>query len=221
MQNGTEMMNDGGQVTMHLSPEIYKDRRYYPGIEARRFYTDFANPAKDVYCWNETMESALDLFSQNRVGIMFGYSYSLPLIKEKAPKLNFSIAKMPQISGNPIINYANYWVESVYSRSPNIEVAWDLIQFMAAEEENVKLYLQKTKKPSALRTLRDQQLNDLEIGIFAEQALTAQSWYKGHDPKATEAILKEMIQMAVQGQANLTSIAELQVRKIQQTVKRK
>ena len=34
-----------------------------------------------------------------KIGIMFGYSYTLPQIKAKAPKMNFSISKMPQISG--------------------------------------------------------------------------------------------------------------------------
>jgi multiple sugar transport system substrate-binding protein len=86
MQNGTEMMNEGGQITFHLVPDIYKEKRYYPGIEALRFYTDFANPAKDVYCWNDSMENALDLFAQNKVGMFFGYSYNLPQIKAKARK---------------------------------------------------------------------------------------------------------------------------------------
>jgi hypothetical protein len=56
--------------------------------------------------------------------------------------------------------------------------------------------------------------------VFAEQALTSESWYRGHDPKAAEGLMKEMIKMSLQGLSTLDEIMELQVKKIQQTVKR-
>jgi len=48
MQNGTEMMSDSGQVTFNLRPAKFGDRNYNPGLDALRFYSDFANPAKEV-----------------------------------------------------------------------------------------------------------------------------------------------------------------------------
>ena len=218
MQNGTEMMNDNGTVKFHVQPENFKDKNYNPGLDALRFYTDFSNPAKEVYSWNKTMDNSLDLFTQGKLAMMFGYAYMLPQIKADAPKLNFSIAPLPQIEGNPqSINFANYWVESVSKKSKNMETAWDFVQF-AAKADQAKLYLEKAVKPTALRSLVDEETEDQDIGVFAGQLLTAQSWYKGNDANAAEAIMKEMIDNVVAGTGEMENIISLSARKIQQTV---
>lgn len=218
MQNGAQMMDDAGRATFDRVPSSLKDQNYNPGMEALRFYSDFANPAKEIYSWNAQMDDSLKIFSEGRLAMMFGYSYHLPTIKAQAPKLNFAIAKLPQIEGNSqTLNYANYWVETVSAKSAYTNEAWDFIQF-AAKAEQVKTYLDKTKKPTALRSLVAEQIDDLDIGIFAEQVLTAKSWYKGADSAAMEQIFGEMIDATVAGQQKLEDIIELGARKIQQTV---
>ena len=233
MQNGTEMMDSSGRVTFNLRPAKFGDRNYNPGLDALRFYSDFANPAKEVYSWNSSLGNAVDLFAQNKLAIMFGYSYMLPTIKAEAPKLNFSIAPLPQIEGNPEkIGYANYWVETVskkiLSDSANLaqgssyakqkfDTAWDFLQY-ATKAENVKSYLDKTNKPTAIKSLVDEQIDDQEIGVFAEQILTAKSWYKGVDANAAEKAMNEMIDNAVADQAPLEDVIENGVQKVQQTI---
>ncbi|MCU0678826.1 MAG: extracellular solute-binding protein [Planctomycetes bacterium] len=218
MQNGTVMMSDNGIVGFHVRPEAFKEKNYNPGLDALRFYTDFANPAKEVYAWNKTLENSLNLFTQGKLAMMFGYSYMLPQIKAEAPKLNFSIAPLPQIEGNPqSINFANYWVEAVAKKSANAAIAWDFVQF-AVKEKQVLGYLNKVKKPTALRALVDKQIEDQEIGVFAGQVLTAQSWYKGADASAAEAIMEEMIDNVAAGRTELENIISLAARKVQQTV---
>jgi len=111
--------------------------------------------------------------------------------------LNFSVAPMPQISreasGIGAVNVANYWVEVVSSKSKNNDIAWNFVQHMAANPEIASIYLNKTKKPTALRELIDGQLDDMEINPFASQVLTAKSWYRGKDSGAMEQIFSEMI----------------------------
>ena len=217
MQNGAVMM-DGNQVTFHRIPPVFKSREYNPGLDALRFYTDFANPAKEVYSWNETLDSSLDLFIQNKLAIMFGYSYMLPIIKSRAPKLNFAIAPLPQIEGNLAnINFANYWVEVVSHKSKNKEEAWDFIQF-AANKKWVTSYLDKTGRPPALRFLVDKYKDNPETGVFTAQVLTAKSWYRGNDAPTAEKIMKEMIKEAVNSPRKLNDIINFAARKIQQTV---
>lgn len=232
MQSGAVMM-ENGNVKFHQKPEEFKDRsNYLPGVDALRFYTDFANPAKEVYCWNKSLDKAIDLFAQNRLGMMFGYSYMLPEIKTAAPKLNFSVAKMPQIPDTPTeVNYANYWVEAVsnkiltdpenlkngrdYARH-KFDAAWNFVQFLT-EAKQARSYLDATNKPTALRELVEEQRNDQEVGVFAEQILTAQSWYKGVDVLAAEKIMRKMIDKANDGQSQLPQIVTDSARKIQQT----
>jgi multiple sugar transport system substrate-binding protein len=232
MQIGAVMMEDGS-VKFHQKPERMADITYTPGVDALRFYTDFANPAKEVYCWNKSLDSALDLFTQNRLGMMFGYAYMLPQIKTMAPKLEFSIAPMPQVENvSRSTNYANYWVEAVSNKiltdpdnlregqkyaKQKFDAAWNFVQFLT-EAKQARDYLEATNKPTALRELVDEQRDDQEIGVFADQVLTAKSWYRGMDVHAAEELMREMIDKANEGELELTQIVTDGARKVQQTV---
>jgi maltose-binding protein MalE len=148
---------------------------------------------------------------------MFGYSYHLPTIRAQAPKLNFGITKLPQIEGNPPINFANYWVETVSNKSKYANEAWDFIQFETRAEQ-AKTYLTKAKRPTALRALVNEQIDDMGIGIFAEQVLTAKSWYRGADSAAAEKIFAEMIDNTVLGQDKIENIINLAANRVEQTI---
>ncbi len=218
MQNGANMMT-GRQVTFHQIPPNSSNRNYNPGMEALRFYVDFASSNKEVYSWNELLPNSMDMFTQGNLAIMFGYSYHLPTIKSLSPKLNFGIAKLPQIENSPFeINFANYWVEVVSKKSPNVNEAWDFIQFMT-NEQNVVTYLDKTNKPTALRSLINKQReSNEEIQVFIDQSLTAKSWYQGLRPEAAEEALKAMIEEAVEGTKSLIEIINTAASKVSQTI---
>ncbi|MFH0955947.1 MAG: extracellular solute-binding protein [Candidatus Falkowbacteria bacterium] len=217
MQNGSMMMDDGGQVLFNRIPTIFKDQKYNPGLEALRFYSDFSNPAKEVYCWNKNLDNSLNMFTQGKLGIMFGYAYHLPTIKAQAPKLNFGITKLPQIEGNTPVNFANYWIETVSNKSQYANEAWNFIQF-ETQADQAKTYLAKAKKPTALRTLVNEQIDDLDIGVFTEQVLTAKSWYKGADSNAMEKIFADMVDAVVLTQDKIENIINLAANKVEQTV---
>jgi ABC-type glycerol-3-phosphate transport system substrate-binding protein len=216
MQNGAVMM-DNGSVRFQAAPEG-GDQSYNPGLEALRFYTDFSNPAKEVYCWNSTLGNSLNLFTSGSLAIMFGYAYDLPIIKAQAPKLVFATAKMPQIEFNTKqVNYANYWVETVSSKSKNFNEAWDFIEFETAQNQ-VESYLKVAKKPTALRALIAKQTDDEELGVFADQVLTAQSWYRGKDSRGAENAFVEMIDIAIKNEKKINEVIEQGASKVQQTV---
>jgi multiple sugar transport system substrate-binding protein len=219
MQNGANMMTDNS-VTFNQTPPNNKDANYNPGLEAVRFYTDFANPQKESYAWNSDLPNSLDMFINGNLAIMFGYSYNLPTIKTQAPKLNFSIAKLPQIEGNPPtnINFANYWVESVAKKSAHPNEAWDFIEFMTREEQ-VKSYLQVAKHPPALRSLLSVTNTNDETKVFTDQFLTAKSWYKGKDAQAAEDAMKEMVDTIAKGTIDqIQNIINTTASRIQQTI---
>lgn len=197
MQNGAVML-DNNTVQFNLIPNKpgFKENNFNPGGDALKFYTDFANPGKEVYSWNEKLPNSLEMFTSGNLAIYFGYSYDLPTIKADAPKLNFSVSKLPQIEGNPDVNFANYWVETVSKKSKYINEAWDFVQFMT-QEKQVKSYLDKTKRPTAIRALVPEQRENPELGVFADQVLTAKSWYRGLNPNIAENAILEMIDAAV------------------------
>lgn len=217
MQNGATMM-DGKQVLFNAIPAAAQDTKYNPGLEALRFYIDFSNPGKEVYSWNDGLSNSLEMFISGKLAMMFSYSYDLATIKAQAPKLNFSISRLPQIEGSPVeVNFANYWVESVSKKSKYPNESWDFIQF-AAREEQVKSYLNKTKKPTALRSLIPTQLEDNELGVFASELLTSKSWYHGKDAIAAETAIGEMINNARQNTDKILDAINTGAAKVQQTV---
>ena len=188
MQNGTVMTDSRGNAT--FAAEL--DDKSLPGSDAVRFYTEFANPLKSVYSWNEDQPSSFDAFASGSTAMFLGYAYHIPLIRSRAPKLNFGIAPMPQISSGRTVNYANYWVETVSKSTKSPDWAWDFVQF-AADAEQVGSYLAETGKPTALRSLINDELQDNDLAVFAGQLLTAKSWYLGNDAAVAEAAFLDLI----------------------------
>lgn len=217
MQNGAEMTNTSGFATF---ANENRDR-YNPGIEAIRFYLDFASPVKSVYSWNDDMTSSFDSFLSGKLGFTFGYNYHIPSIKSRAPRLNFGIAPIPQISPEDPINYANYWVEGVSLKSAHQDEAWDFILF-ATDQERVVSYLEKTNRPTALKALIDSQFEDEELHSTSLQILTAKNWYQGIDQPAAEEAFKEMIEDLPNAldDRQFSDIIKTAISKINQTITR-
>ena len=197
MQNGTKM-TDGDQVTFDKMPAELAGRDTPPADSAVTFYTDFANPAKEVYTWNDKQPDSLQAFASGQTAFFFGYSYQLPQIVAQAPKLNLGIAALPQIRDNPTVNFSNYWVEGVSKKSVNQNWAWDFIEFASSADQASK-YLAAAERPTALRSLIDQQTQDINLSVFASEMLTAKSWYRGKSDADCEQAISDLIYSALNG----------------------
>ncbi len=161
------------------------------GEIALRYYTDFANPSVRTYTWNDSQHYSVDAFTEGKTAMMFNYSYEIGVLKNKSPHLNFGVANMPQISSTDLKNYANYWGVGVTASSRFSNEAWTFAAYLASKE-GAQSYLSATLRPSARRDLIELQRSDLDLGVFALQALSARSWYQ-IDNTATETIFADMI----------------------------
>ena len=161
------------------------------GEVALRYYADFANPNVRTYTWNNSQHYSIDAFTEGTVAMMFNYSHQAEILNQKATRLNYAVAPLPQISPTDIKNYANYWAVGVSKNSPASNEAWRFAAYLASRE-GASSYLAETMRPSARRDLIDLQKSDLRLGVFANQALTAKSWYQ-IDNSAIESIFAEMI----------------------------
>jgi ABC-type glycerol-3-phosphate transport system substrate-binding protein len=83
--------------------------------EALSFYTQFAKIGSPNFSWNPRLHYSIDAFSEGTVAMMLNYSWQIPVIKNKSPKLNFAIADVPQANLNSPVGYANYWGYAVAS----------------------------------------------------------------------------------------------------------
>lgn len=199
LQNGTEMATADGAPSFHRMPVALQGvREEPPSYQAVTFYTDFANPQRDVYTWNSNFPNSLDAFVQGRTAFFFGYSYHYDTIVARGPRLNLGISKLPQIEGNPVKNVANYWYWAVSRKSRNQDVAWRFLNSLT-NADVAQGVLEASRRPAARKSLLSAQLEDEHIGIFASQVLTAVSWYRGEDSEAMEAAFQQLIEDVLTG----------------------
>ncbi len=217
LQNGTEMASANGAPSFHAMPLALQSlREEPPSYQALQFYTDFADPTKDVYTWNSNQPAALDAFVQGRTAFFFGYSYHYDTIRSRAPKLNLGLSKLPQIEGNPVKNVANYWYWTVSKKSKNQDVAWRFLNSLTNADISKKI-LEQAKRPAARKSLLSGQLEDERIGVFASQVLSAVSWYKGKDPQAMESAMEQLINDVVTGLRDVKQAVNFAANQVGQT----
>lgn len=202
LQSGVKMTDGEGRTATFDEPVALEGAPYAAGQTALQFYTDFANPRKRAYAWNSQMPYSIDAFAEGRAAMMLNYSYQTPVIKAKSPHLNFGVSFAPQPGGaEKRINFPNYWAVSVAAKAPHPQEAWKFLLFLTDQQQAAK-YLNKTLKPAARRDLIALQKTDPELGVFAEQALSAKGWEQV-DSAAIESIFNDMIESVVLGRSTL------------------
>ena len=199
LQNSTPMTNANGSRASFHEPITVRGQTYSPGVDALRFYTDFANPTKETYSWSAEESPAREAFASGSLGFLFGYWRDLPTLKAMAPRVRLGVANFPQIEASlQPAYYANYYVETVIKQSQHQNESWDLIQYITSPAE-AKKYLDSAQLPSAQREFVTAQREDIELGVPASQVLTAKSWYRGFDFAATANAFRTMIKQALAG----------------------
>lgn len=195
LQNGTQFYSEGfasasfGQAQSTPGGE---GSNYNPGEVALAFYNQFANPSKTTYTWNSRSDFNLDAFTQGKLSMMISYAYIQPMLRSRAPNLNWDVTQIPQVSDDAIkVNFANYWGETVAKSSPNANIAWNFLNYMT-QKQTLDKYYTKRKQVASRKDMLPSQFADTDIGVFAEGAITARSVYK-KDSSVFEAVFAKMI----------------------------
>ncbi|MEI8342727.1 MAG: extracellular solute-binding protein, partial [Verrucomicrobiota bacterium] len=218
MQSGAQMTDEFGAATFQDMPAGMTAVNP-PALTAVRFYTDFANPTRTVYTWSPTMPNSFEAFATGKTAMMIGYNYHLPLIKARAPKLNFDVSNVPQLQEHGGINFANYWLYTVAKKSKNPDGAWSFIQFLT-NPQYVGAYLKATNKPPALKALAVLDSDDPYLPFWNSQILSARSWYRGVNPVAAEDVMKTLIDTYLTGGfTDLLEPINLASEKVTQTIR--
>lgn len=196
MQQGADMVT-GDSVTNTNSSQNAGNAE----VNGLNFYTDFADPLKQVYTWSEQQPNSITAFAQGEAMMMFGYSHHIDRVRRENPRLNFDVAQLPQIApaDKNVINYADYWGYTVSHRSSKPKIAYEFLKFLT-EKENLHEYHQRTRLPTPRRDLIGRYRDNLEYGVFAKQLLTARTWDTPPD-KDLERIFDKMINDVNSGRA--------------------
>lgn len=172
-----------------------------PTVAAMNFFTQFANPSKDVYSWNRSLPNSLDRFIAGDLAMYFGFVSEKEIIRQKNPNLDFDVSTMPQSqnSTEPKV-FGKMSAIAISRNSKNSQVAYNTILKMTNQLVQKQISIE-TGLPPVRRDLLQANPEDPFESIFFTSAL----WSKGVrevDAKKTTEILQSMVESYITGRAD-------------------
>lgn len=94
------------------------------GADVLDFYTQFADPTKTTYNWNNTLQNAQQMFLAGNSALYIGYASEAKFLTQANPNLSFDVASVPQSSVSKIKTvYAKVYAFSLPHGSANMQGA--------------------------------------------------------------------------------------------------
>lgn len=151
------------------------------GAEALKFYTSFITDPQRKN-WDVTMENSTKAFEDGKLAFYFGPASKVNEIRIANPNLHFQIAPVPQLPGNPPVDWASYWALGVASNSQYPKDAWDFIKYLTSADVEKQLYQSQIKQslygePYSRVDLASELTSDPIMGAFVNQGPFYKSWY--------------------------------------------
>ncbi len=157
-----------------------------------KFYTDFADPNKDVYSWNKSFPNSDDAFSREGLAFYFGFASELLSLINRNPNQNLGVAPLPQIkNANFKLTGARVTGIAILSSSKNFNTAFTAAGLLSGGDFASKFAIAEGVAP-ARRDLLKIKPTDAYSPIFYDSALYARSWLDP-SPNGTDNIFRNMV----------------------------
>lgn len=202
------IMQSGNPITVRADGSVVSildqglQRSTPPGIAALTFYTQFADPVKQVYSWNRALQDSKNMFIGNRLAVYFGFASELPEIRRKNPNLNFEVAFVPQVKAQAGVQtnkmtYGRIYGFSLVANRPNVLNTLSALQLLTSQE-----HIQKWSTISGLPSIRRDAIlntpNNASMTIFSQSAFYARGWIDP-DKIRTTSIFRDMVENVTSG----------------------
>jgi len=158
-----------------------------------KFYTDFADPSRNVYSWNKSFPNSDDAFSAENLAFYFGFAGELSTLLSRNPNQNLAVAPFPQIKDSGFkLTGAHVLGISLLSSSKNFNTAFTAAGLLSGGDFASK-FATATGVVPARRDLLKVKPTDSYSSIFYDSALYARSWLDP-SPNDTDNIFRNMIE---------------------------
>jgi len=176
--------------------------KYPPMDTSLRFFTDFADPLKPIYSWNNSLPEAKSDFVAEDLAMYFGYASEISGVRTKNPNMNFGVASIPQIRGSAYRStLAKIGGIAVMKASVQKSQAFFIAQLLASPDLSGSLS-QGLALPPARRDLLSVVQNDPSMQMFYQSALVGKTWLDPSAAKTTE-ILKNAVNDILSGRSTI------------------
>jgi ABC-type glycerol-3-phosphate transport system substrate-binding protein len=203
MQSGNSITKNTTSGLRSTISEVGARGEVSPAESAVSFYTQFSDPAKTVYSWNESLPSAEQAFSSGDLVLYPGFASELSTIKATNPNLDFDVAAIPQpqTSSNRQ-TYGLVYAFSIPKSSGNAAGAL-AAAFALSEANNTIPVATALGMAPATRSGLSRQGADKYTPIIYPQALVARGWLSP-GPEITDRIFSTMIRSITSGRAEIS-----------------
>lgn len=215
LQAGGDIVNRDAQGVLYtaLVPEAALSGEAVSAAQtALRFYTEFADPVKNVYTWNRSMPRSLDAFAQGRLAMYVGYASEARLLQEKNAHLNYSVAPIPQIRSSDtrkVVTFGTMHALAIPRAAQNAYGAQQMA-LVLSDGPASQLFSEVSNIPSPRRDVLATDPQDPALLIFRNAALISRAWYDP-DSQASTSIFRKMVGDVTSGALRLSdSVARAQ-----------
>lgn len=170
-----------------------------PAYNSVRFYADFADVTRSRYSWNTSSINNVDAFAEGKLAYLISYSYMQDILLSKNPRLEYGVARLPQVDENNKRTYGFYFMDGINRELDKPErrlertVAENFLKFLTNKEQQLD-FVTRTRLPAAHKdVIKEQLAGDEVLRIFAEGSQYAKNYYKP-DVLASEKIWSDMME---------------------------
>jgi len=168
-----------------------------PSAEALSFFTQFADPSKNVYSWNRAMPSADSAFLAGELAFYFAPASETPTLRARNPNLNFDVAEVPQTGTTLSGTFANVYAFGLLKSSQNLNAAVFDMNLLTGDTAAADISAAAAVAP-ARRDLLSQTQASAYQAIFWQSALIGEN-FPDPNPSATDNLFEQMVESVTSG----------------------
>jgi ABC-type glycerol-3-phosphate transport system substrate-binding protein len=169
-----------------------------PAESALRFYSEFADPSKTTYSWNDSLPKSSVAFASGDLAVYFGYASEYAAIAARNPNLHFNVALLPQLQGNAAHLTFGQLTGVAISRSAQNPSGALLVVEKLTGQQAISMLTPAVSLPPVRRDVVVDTSNNAALQVFVQSSLIAHSWLDP-DPSQTDPIFKTMIESVISG----------------------
>ena len=168
-----------------------------PAEESLKFFTQFADPSKSIYSWNNAEPSADSAFLAGQLALYFAPASETGSLRARNPNLNFDIANVPQTGTTNQATYASVYGFAILKSSPNLSTDVVDANLLTSDIASADIATAASVAP-ARRDLLSQTPAQSYQAIFWQSALVGKNFL---DPSSalTDSIFQGMVQSVTSG----------------------
>lgn len=163
------------------------------------FYTQFANPSKVAYTWNNSLPNSRQAFQTGDTALYIGYAAEARTLRALNPNLNFNVAPLPQpATAAAKVTYGTLYSMMISRGAKNPAGALKMATLLVRPEEQ-KIIAEATGFAPVSRTALTAPPPDPLGGVAYASALYSKGWLSP-GAQGVDSVFSSMINSVITGQ---------------------